>query len=165
MMSRSSFAGFIIFILVVICFLFSLDHIIKEENKIVEVQTFEEVLEIPMIIIPEETRIYEQYQWIEVEATAYANSEEDCFPYYDGKTASGRDANLPGVAVDPKLIPLGSHIDIPGITLGDNNNGSWLLADDVGGAIKGNRIDIRFPTREEALIFGRKIIKIRVWRK
>ena len=123
----------------------------------------------PLIILPEETveQIVDEpsSKWIEVEATAYANSAEDCAPYFDGKTATGRDANLTGVAVDPKVIPLGSHIDIPNINLGVNGNGSWLLADDVGGSIVGRRIDIRFPTRKQALNFGRKKIKIRVWKK
>jgi 3D (Asp-Asp-Asp) domain-containing protein len=75
-----------------------------------------------------------------------------------GVTATGAAAHSKGVAVDPRQIPLGSRLDIPGV-------GSWLPADDVGGAIKGNRIDIRFPTHAEARAFGKKRLEIRTWTK
>lgn len=102
---------------------------------------------------------------IEVVATGYCPCRICCGEHADGKTATGRDASEPGIAVDPRIIPLGSHVDVPGVTLGPNGNGSWLLADDVGGAIKGNRIDIRFRTHEEALAWGVRTITIRVWLK
>lgn len=49
------------------------------------------------------------------------------------------------VAVDPKVIPYGSEVII---------NGHTYIAEDCGGAIKGNRIDILFDTHQEALEFG-----------
>lgn len=49
------------------------------------------------------------------------------------------------VAVDPNVIPYGSEIII---------NGHTYIAEDCGGAIKGNRIDILFETHQEALAFG-----------
>jgi 3D (Asp-Asp-Asp) domain-containing protein len=76
----------------------------------------------------------------------------------DGKTATGRDANLPGVAVDPDIIPLGSRLDVPGY-------GSWRLADDTGRLIKGGRVDLRFPTHAEARAYGKRTIRVRVWTK
>lgn len=98
-----------------------------------------------------------------VEATAYCPCEVCCGKFSDGKTATGRDASLPGIAVDPDVIPLGSRIEIPDCKLCD---GKWsVLADDVGGAIKGYRIDIRFQSHEEALEWGRKMVTIRVWTK
>jgi len=99
------------------------------------------------------------YEEMEVEATAYANVEECCSPYFDGITSTGRDANLGGVAVDPKVIPYGSMIVVDGIGV--------LQADDTGGAIKGKKIDIRFPNGDitKALNWGRKTIKIKVYRK
>lgn len=49
-------------------------------------------------------------------------------------TASGRRAEVNRtIAVDPKVIPLGTTVRI---------NGQEFIAEDVGGAIKGNRIDI-----------------------
>ena len=57
-----------------------------------------------------------------------------------GTTVQGRT-----VAVDPSVIPYGTVLII---------NGHEYIADDCGGAIKGNRIDIYFDSHEEALEFG-----------
>jgi hypothetical protein len=49
---------------------------------------------------------------------------------------------LRSVAVDPSLIPLGSHIFIPAY---ESINGGWFQADDTGGAIIGRHIDVFRP--------------------
>ena len=49
---------------------------------------------------------------------------------------------LRSVAVDPRLIPLGSHIYIPAYAA---VNGGWFQADDTGGAIIGRHIDVFRP--------------------
>jgi 3D (Asp-Asp-Asp) domain-containing protein len=54
------------------------------------------------------------------------------------------------VAVDPSVIPLGTHMTIPGY--GDG------VAADTGGAIAGARIDLWFPTRAEALAWGSRTV-------
>lgn len=95
-------------------------------------------------------------------ATAYCPCEICCGSNADGKTATGRNAMNPGVAVDKEVIEIGSRLDIPGY---DRSNGSWILADDTGSAIVGNRIDVRFKTHGEAKKWGKKKIKIRVWTK
>jgi len=94
-----------------------------------------------------------------VEATAYTPRCKGC----SGITATGIDVrqsivyNGYGiVAVDPKVIPLGSIVVI---------NGKQYLAADTGGAIKGNRIDILHRTKSEALEFGRRNITITVYSK
>jgi len=101
-------------------------------------------------------------QWVPsyttVIATAYCPCEICCGVYSDGKTATGRSAWTKGVAIDPKIIKLGSRLDIPGY-------GVWVKADDVGGSVKGNRIDVRFLDHEEAIRWGVKKLKIRVWTK
>jgi len=97
-----------------------------------------------------------------VTATAYCPCEICCGKGSPGITKTGTSAKTAGVAIDPKLIPLGSHIDIPGYLRGPNNNGSWILCDDIGGAIKGNRIDVRFETHSEAKEWGIKRLLIRV---
>jgi 3D (Asp-Asp-Asp) domain-containing protein len=51
-------------------------------------------------------------------------------------------AYLRSVAVDPRLIPLGSHIYIPAYA---SINGGWFEADDTGGAIDGRHIDVYRP--------------------
>ena len=93
--------------------------------------------------------------------TAYCPCERCCGKYADGITATGRDAfKTRGVAVDGTLIKKGSKVTIPGV--------GTYLADDVGGAMrqfakKGlYHIDLRFPTHEEALQWGRKHIDILV---
>ena len=103
------------------------------------------------------------FKVMKVIATAYCPCAKCCGKGSPGITKTGRSAWLPGVAVDPSIIPLGSHIDIPGYNR--NNNGSWVLCDDTGGKIKGKRIDVRFKTHEEAKRWGRREITIRVWSK
>lgn len=60
---------------------------------------------------------------------------------------------VPGCAVDPRVIPLGSRVRI---------NGVWYEADDTGGAIKGNRIDLRLASRGECMKFGRKHVRVQI---
>ena len=82
----------------------------------------------------------------EFKLTAYCPCEK-CNGIWVGQpTASGTELT-PGrtIAVDPKVIPLGTTVII---------NGSEYVAEDTGSAIKGNRIDVLFPTHEEALEFG-----------
>lgn len=71
----------------------------------------------------------------------------------DGITASGVQAT-PGVtaAVDPDVIPLGSDV------LVDYGDGEihYYRADDTGGAVKGNHIDLCVGSHEEALQMGRR---------
>jgi 3D (Asp-Asp-Asp) domain-containing protein len=70
------------------------------------------------------------------------------------RTSTGRKASTTqGVAVDPKMIPLGSNVKI---------GNKWYIADDVGGDIKGRHIDLRLPSRGECLKFGRRTMKIYV---
>lgn len=86
----------------------------------------------------------------EFKLTAYCACKQCCgkdpgSPYY-GITASGTTATAGRtIAVDPSVIPYGSEVVI---------NGHTYIAEDCGGAIKENRIDIYFDTHEEALNFG-----------
>lgn len=99
-------------------------------------------------------------KFVDVISTAYCPGSCCCGEYADGKTSTGRDAFKCGVAVDPNFIELGSFLDIPGYK---RNNGIWIKADDIGGRVKNNHIDLRFKTHQEALDYGRKRIRIRVW--
>lgn len=73
------------------------------------------------------------------------------------RTASGTNASkVQGIAVDPKVIPLGTNVLI---------DGKWYLADDTGGKINGNRIDIRLNTRDECIQFGVQKKTVYYWRK
>jgi 3D (Asp-Asp-Asp) domain-containing protein len=62
------------------------------------------------------------------------------------KTATGTVPHVGGCAVDPRKIPLGSYVKI---------NDVVYHAEDTGGAIKGNRIDLVVNTHKEALSKGK----------
>lgn len=69
-----------------------------------------------------------------------------CCGKTDGITASGTYATQGRtVAVDPRKIPYGTELVI---------NGQTYIAEDCGGLIKGNRIDIFFANHSDALKFG-----------
>lgn len=77
----------------------------------------------------------------------------ECCGKTDGITAGGVRAT-PGVtvAVDPSVIPLGADV------LVDYGDGDikYYRADDVGGAVKGNHIDLCVSNHQEAIELGRK---------
>jgi 3D (Asp-Asp-Asp) domain-containing protein len=86
-------------------------------------------------------------------ATAYTANCYGC----TGITKSGRPAGHGIVAVDPAVIPLGSHLYIPGY--------GHAYAGDTGGAIRGNRIDLGFNSESDAMQFGRRPITVYVLHK
>lgn len=83
-------------------------------------------------------------------ATAYTHLDEGC----DMVTATGTRVKWGTVAVDPRMIPYGTRMFIV------TSDGSFIYgiatAEDCGGAIKGNRIDLYMPTLSEAFRFGRR---------
>lgn len=90
---------------------------------------------------------------IVMQATAYD-------PTAGSKTAMGTRARVGAVAVDPKVIPLGSKLYIESID-GFASYG-YATAEDTGGAIKGNRIDLFYNSNAEANRFGRRNVKVYV---
>lgn len=83
-------------------------------------------------------------------ATAYTASCAGC----SGFTAIGPRAGHGIVAVDPRVIPLGTRLFIPGY--------GRALAGDTGGAIRGNRIDLGFNSNSDATRFGRRSVLVYV---
>ena len=73
----------------------------------------------------------------------------------DGYTASMTPVRPGVVAIDPEVIPLGSQVEIVGLGM--------FSAEDVGGNIRGNRVDIFMPSRGVALQFGRQEVEVRVF--
>ncbi|MHB9145240.1 MAG: ubiquitin-like domain-containing protein [Symbiobacteriia bacterium] len=78
-------------------------------------------------------------------ATGYTAGTESN-PWATGYTYTGLKATRGVVAVDPRVIPLGSRLYIDGY--------GYAVAADIGGAIKGNRIDLCFDTVKEADDYG-----------
>jgi 3D (Asp-Asp-Asp) domain-containing protein len=81
-------------------------------------------------------------------ATAYTAGCAGC----SGMTAIGRPAGHGIVAVDPRVIPLGTHMYIPGY--------GPAIAGDTGGAIRGRRIDLGFNSNRQAFQFGRRSVTV-----
>ena len=83
--------------------------------------------------------------------TAYCDCEK-CCGKTDGITATGTKATAGRtIAVDPDVIPYGTEIAI---------NGHSYIAEDCGGAIKGNHIDIFMNDHNTALRYGRRTVDV-----
>jgi 3D (Asp-Asp-Asp) domain-containing protein len=91
---------------------------------------------------------------LEMTATAYDPGPGSCGKFADGRTCNGRRAGYGIVAVDPRVIPLGAKLHISGYGYG--------IAGDVGGAIKGNRIDLGFNSRAGSLRWGRRRVRVTI---
>jgi 3D (Asp-Asp-Asp) domain-containing protein len=74
---------------------------------------------------------------------------------YTPRTRSGTIPNINTIAVDPKIIPLGSKVLI---------NGKVYIAEDTGGNVKGMRIDFYRSTYPEAMKYGRQKVRA-IWLK
>ena len=90
-----------------------------------------------------------------IKATAYAPGERDNDQWGD-KTYLGTQVRPGVIAVDPDVIPLGSkvYIQYP------DGHGEYVVAEDTGGAIKGNRIDIAMRSDAQAEKFGIQDVKV-----
>jgi len=108
------------------------------------------------------TRQYSQV--LSMTATAYSagfsSTGKNPGDKYYGITASGTKVGPGVVAVDPKVIPLGTKLYIES-TDGTPHYGV-ASAEDTGGAIKGNKIDLFFETPQEVKKFGRRTVKVYV---
>jgi 3D (Asp-Asp-Asp) domain-containing protein len=68
------------------------------------------------------------------------------------------------IAVDPRVIPLGSRVYIPAYR--HDGHGGWFIAQDTGGAINGHHVDIyrnppTSPTNTGHYLTGRRIYVIK----
>lgn len=91
---------------------------------------------------------------ISVTATAYTAECAGC----SGITFTGIDLNADRhkkvIAVDPNVIPLGSEVYVEGY--------GRAIAGDIGGAIKGHKIDIHVPTKSEAYNWGVRTVDVTI---
>ena len=85
-----------------------------------------------------------------VRATAYTHSDPGC----TSTTATGTKVHHGTVAVDPRYIPYGTRMFIMA------SDGSYIYglceAEDCGGDIKGDRVDLYLPNTEACMEFGRR---------
>jgi 3D (Asp-Asp-Asp) domain-containing protein len=78
-----------------------------------------------------------------MEATAYC---------LRGRTASGTRVQRGVVAVDRRVIPLGTRLYVEGY--------GPAVARDTGGAIRGRRVDIWLPSRSQCMNWGRRRVRV-----
>jgi len=98
---------------------------------------------------------------ITMKVTAYSADAASCYPFADGQTATLHSVEANGgflVAADTDLLPFGTMLSIEGY-----NDGKVVPVLDRGGAIKGNRLDLLFPSHKEALQWGVKTLDVVVW--
>ena len=92
---------------------------------------------------------------LDVVATAYCACRR-CCGKTNGITATGTHARLGTIAADPRLIPYGTRIYVPGYGEG--------RIEDCGGAIKHKRIDVFFPSHKQATAWGKRRVRITVFK-
>lgn len=125
------------------------EKVVKEPvNQILSVGTLG-------VFIPSRGTTQSFSQHIEVRASGYSSEQ----PALSDYTATGarvlRDPDgYSTVAVDPRVIPLGTKLYIPGY--------GYAIAADTGGAIKGNAIDLYFNTISECLNWGVRNVTVYV---
>ncbi len=98
---------------------------------------------------------------ITMKVTAYSADAASCYPFADGQTATLHSVDANGgflVAADTDLLPFGTMLSIEGY-----NDGKVVPVLDRGGAIKGNRLDLLFPSHEAALQWGVKTLDVVIW--
>jgi 3D (Asp-Asp-Asp) domain-containing protein len=98
---------------------------------------------------------------IQMNVSGYCPDERSCGDSADGKTATLHSVFTNGmklVAADTKVLPFGSLVTVPGY-----DNARVVPVLDRGGAIKGNKLDLLFPTYEEARQWGRQKVMVTVW--
>ncbi|MDV2888372.1 3D domain-containing protein, partial [Alkalihalophilus pseudofirmus] len=65
-----------------------------------------------------------------------------------------KNPNLKVISVDPKVIKLGTKVYVQGY--------GYAVAGDTGGAMRGKKIDVFFPSKTKALQWGRKTVKVQI---
>ena len=88
--------------------------------------------------------------------TAYANGVGGVPK--NSKTATGTPTRYGVIAVDPKVVPLGSLVAIEGYD-------GHFVAEDTGGAIKGAALDIWLPDPAEAKRYGTQYRRVTIVRE
>lgn len=126
---------------------------LKKENKLTTNNLFiNQVLQIPeKVSATHPSNVKKTYS---MTATAYTANCKGC----SGITKTGlnlrKNPELKVIAVDPKIIPLGSKVWVEGYGI--------AVAGDTGGAIKGNKIDVFVKNKSIAYDWGRKKVTVKL---
>ncbi len=76
------------------------------------------------------------------------------YTYTGSRTATGKTPAVGMVAVDPRVIPLGTRLYVEGY--------GYAVASDTGGAIKGDRLDLFMEQHLQCVNWGRRTVKVYV---
>ena len=102
------------------------------------------------VISPVEVQGYQEPEpepeTMTIEATAYT--------WTGNRTVTGTWPSRGTIAVDPRVIPLGTELHIEGY--------GPAVAADTGGAIQGQRIDLYMDTKHECLQWGRRKVEVKI---
>ncbi len=117
-------------------------------------------------ILPGEIRFFDgrpvrPVKTIWMTVTAYSPDARSCDESADGYTATNHSVwtnAMRLVAADTRLLPFGSLVSVPGYADGD-----VVPVMDRGGAIKGKRLDVLYPTHEVARKWGVRRVPVVVW--
>ncbi|HHV95336.1 MAG TPA: DUF348 domain-containing protein [Clostridiaceae bacterium] len=101
-------------------------------------------------------------QVLNMRATAYTSSYKDTgktpdHPHF-GITYTGMKAKRGVIAVDPRVIPLGTRVYVE--CLGNTPDYGYAIAADIGSAVKGDLIDVYVDTQQEADSWGIKKVRV-----
>lgn len=91
---------------------------------------------------------YERAKVLTMQSTGYTRFENT------NRTAMGLPAKFGVVAVDKRVIKLGTRLYVEGY--------GYAIAGDTGGAIKGNRIDLCFDEYQQAIRWGRRPVRVHI---
>ncbi len=94
--------------------------------------------------------------WLRFGRPVYTYGPHKGEPKEVGITATGTETRHGTAAVDKRYYPYGTVFYVPGY--------GYARGEDAGGAIKGNHIDLWFPSHQKAREWGNKTMKIKVWK-
>ena len=107
------------------------------------------IIEDGYILMPSGERVT-YYKTDNVTATGYTHTDAGC----DMITATGTTVHYGTAAVDPRFIPYGTRMLI--VSHDGQRFYGIATAEDCGGAIKRDKMDLYFPTYQECIEFGRR---------
>ena len=93
--------------------------------------------------------------WLRLGTPVYSSGPNKGKPKEVGITATGTETRHGTAAVDRRRWAFGTVFHVPGY--------GYARAEDTGGAIKGNHIDLWFPSHDAALRWGRRTLTVTVW--
>ena len=111
------------------------------------------------IVVDDAAAVQRKPRVLQMEVTAYCACTECCGPNAQGITASGLHVSHNGgkfVAADNDVLAMYTKVIVPGY------DSQPVPVIDRGGAIKGYKLDVYYPTHEEARLWGRQMLNVYV---